>query len=380
LRPCESYSWFSTRAITNSTISGNQDAENRGGGIYGISDTLTNTIVAGNGGSDVVGVIYANFSLIGNTAGAAISGSNNALNVSADLAPLGDYGGPTQTMALLPGSPAINAGDPNFAAPPVTDQRGQPRVIDGRIDIGAFEFTNVTSTSVSASATSSTYGDMAIITATITAGATPMTAGTVTFTDGTKILDIVNVNSLGQASFDTSTLSAGVHSILASYSGTRDYTASSGSEVETVQPAPLIVTANDITHVYGTAYGSFTVTYSGFVNGEDASLLGGGLAFVLSVSSHVGTYPNSIVPLGLTSINYHITFARGTVTTTPATLTYMATAKTRNYGSANPTLGGTVTGFKLGDNLPRPRPASSPSPRSPPHLPTLVPMRLWAPD
>ncbi len=58
------------------------------------------------------------------------------------LAPLGDYGGPTQTMPPLPGSPAIDAGDPAFTGPPDTDQRGEgfPRVLNGRIDIGAFEY------------------------------------------------------------------------------------------------------------------------------------------------------------------------------------------------------------------------------------------------
>src|SRR5207249_7364866 len=53
------------------------------------------------------------------------------------LGPLQNNGGPTQTMALLPGSPALDAGD-NTAAPPF-DQRGLSRVVAGRIDIGAFE-------------------------------------------------------------------------------------------------------------------------------------------------------------------------------------------------------------------------------------------------
>src|SRR5204863_8210142 len=48
-------------------------------------------------------------------------------------------GGPTFTHALLPGSPAIDAGDPNFTPPPDTDQRGYARVYNGRIDIGSFE-------------------------------------------------------------------------------------------------------------------------------------------------------------------------------------------------------------------------------------------------
>ena len=51
------------------------------------------------------------------------------------LAPLGDYGGPTQTMALLPGSPAIGEGA--AVAGVTTDQRGF--ALDSPVDIGAFQ-------------------------------------------------------------------------------------------------------------------------------------------------------------------------------------------------------------------------------------------------
>ena len=54
------------------------------------------------------------------------------------LGPLVDNGGPTETMALLPGSPAINAGD--NATCEVTDQRGVSRPQAGRCDIGAYEY------------------------------------------------------------------------------------------------------------------------------------------------------------------------------------------------------------------------------------------------
>ena len=56
-----------------------------------------------------------------------------------------DNGGPTLTLALLPGSPAIDAGDsglvtdPPFTGPPFTDQRGDPRISGAAVDIGAFE-------------------------------------------------------------------------------------------------------------------------------------------------------------------------------------------------------------------------------------------------
>ena len=58
------------------------------------------------------------------------------------LGPLADNGGPTNTMALPAGSPAIDAADPALA--PAADQRGRPR--DPRPDIGAFEFVIVVTT------------------------------------------------------------------------------------------------------------------------------------------------------------------------------------------------------------------------------------------
>ncbi len=64
------------------------------------------------------------------------------------LGPLGNYGGQTQTMPLLPGSPAIDAGI-SGAGIPTTDQRGKPRV--GGTDIGAFESQGFTLTPVAGS-------------------------------------------------------------------------------------------------------------------------------------------------------------------------------------------------------------------------------------
>jgi hypothetical protein len=57
------------------------------------------------------------------------------------LGPLADNGGPTLTMALLPGSPAIDAGNTSLA--PATDQRGFPRPAGLAADLGAFEYGSV---------------------------------------------------------------------------------------------------------------------------------------------------------------------------------------------------------------------------------------------
>jgi CSLREA domain-containing protein len=117
--------------------------------------TIQNSIVAGNTaalgtGPDLVpdpdSTLTVNYSLIGNTSGSGVfgnTGTGNLLNVNPLLGPLADNGGPTQTHALLVGSPAINAGDPAFTGPPDFDQRGVPfeRVRGPAIDIGSVEFT-----------------------------------------------------------------------------------------------------------------------------------------------------------------------------------------------------------------------------------------------
>jgi hypothetical protein len=137
--------------ITSSTIAFNTAATRGGGGGISVHDgippvALESTIVAGNAvgttgtGPDISGEVIADFCLVGNTTGMVLdSGSNNVTNVDPRLAPLADNGGPTHTHALLPGSPALNAGTNRAALP--TDQRGPGffRTAGPRPDIGAFE-------------------------------------------------------------------------------------------------------------------------------------------------------------------------------------------------------------------------------------------------
>jgi hypothetical protein len=68
----------------------------------------------------------------------AFSAAGSMNNTDPRLGPLTDNGGPTPTMVLLPGSPAIDAG--NTALAPATDQRGAPRPFGLAANIGAFEF------------------------------------------------------------------------------------------------------------------------------------------------------------------------------------------------------------------------------------------------
>jgi len=145
-----------TLSLTNCTISGNS-ATTTGGGLYMIprdTPTLINTIIAGNtatkSGPDVSGtVISLGSNLVGQTNGSTGWVGTDLTGTTASpldplLAPLGNYGGPTQTMALRPGSPAIDAG--KSTAPPRTDQRGLNRL--GSVDIGAFESQGFTVTTL----------------------------------------------------------------------------------------------------------------------------------------------------------------------------------------------------------------------------------------
>ena len=142
------------------TVSGNT-ATNEGGGLRnnqgaGIATTeLFNTIVADNTASSAAAgpdlflaggtITSSGGNLIGKTdgSGSAWLASDHtgtaAVPLNPGLAPLGEFGGATQTMALLPGSPARNAGQPGlpFVSTFFTDQRGFP--VNGQPDSGAYE-------------------------------------------------------------------------------------------------------------------------------------------------------------------------------------------------------------------------------------------------
>jgi predicted outer membrane repeat protein len=169
--------------ITNSTITGNSAL--RGGGVAG-GGNITHTTFSNNSASRAGGALYLTSPLeLGNTilkAGASgvnifnnggsfithgynissddgsgfLNGTGDQINTDPMLGPLQDNGGPTFTHALLPGSPAIDMGDPNFTPPPFFDQRGPGfvRVFNGRIDVGSFEVQPTPSPTATATPTS----------------------------------------------------------------------------------------------------------------------------------------------------------------------------------------------------------------------------------
>jgi len=143
-----------TATLRNVTISGNSNPTVGGLSSFGNQMVLTliDTLVAGNTGSTnpdcsnqaSATITSGGNNLVGNNTGCTIANLQPSDRVGTSgtpinplLGPLAGNGGPTRTMALLAGSPAINAG--NNSTCPATDQRGFARPAGVSCDIGAFE-------------------------------------------------------------------------------------------------------------------------------------------------------------------------------------------------------------------------------------------------
>src|SRR5881396_893531 len=145
--------------ITNSTLSENTSANISmfKGGMLDIGNTVLKAAVSGVNLEigKLATVTSRGYNVSSDDGGGFLTGPGDQINTDPMLGPLQDNGGPTFTHALLPGSPAINAGDPNFTPPPFFDQRGPVfwRVRNDRIDSGSFEVQVGTTPSPTPSAT-----------------------------------------------------------------------------------------------------------------------------------------------------------------------------------------------------------------------------------
>lgn len=139
-------------AISNTTFFGNSASV--GGSIYNflgqtsqatvnLADTILKAGATGGNISNELGTVSSyGYNLGSDGCGGFLTGPGDQVNTDPMLGQLQDNGGPTLTHALLPGSPAIDAGGPGFTPPTLYDQRGPgfDRVENGHIDIGSFEF------------------------------------------------------------------------------------------------------------------------------------------------------------------------------------------------------------------------------------------------
>lgn len=152
-----------------------------GGNIYRKTGTVfvRNSILAKGTGPNSTGVITdGGYNLSSDSTPAFLGSSTSRNNQNPKLASLAQNGGISPTLALLPGSPAIDKADPNLCFG--TDQRGVARPQGNACDIGAFEW--VPTFSISGKITDGTNGVAGVV---VMAFNTTSTNGVLSITNGT---------------------------------------------------------------------------------------------------------------------------------------------------------------------------------------------------
>lgn len=147
-------------------------------------------------------------------------------------------------------------------------------------------------------------------------------------------------------------LGVGVHTLNVTFHPTDGlYTATNRAVQITVLPATVVVTAPNLSRVYGDPNPTSNPTYGPFVNGESSAVIATQPSCTSSATagSRVGTYP--ITCSGATASNYQFTYAPGVLTVTAAPLSVTPNNATRPQGQANPAFTGTITGIRNSDPI-----------------------------
>ncbi len=325
-----------TLTVSDCTIADNSAAV-YGGGLWVSSGTATldNTIVAQNN-TDISGGVSSSsaYNLIGTGgSGGLVNGVNgNHVGVAnPGLGPLADNGGPTQTIALLPGSPAIDAGSNSLAVLPTTgqplvyDQRGPgfARIANGTVDIGAFEVqvTNAPVVTLEPANQTVPVGATASFTATASGNPAPTIQWQLSTDGGVTFGDISGATS------DTYSFTAGAgqngDQYVAVFTNSVGFTTSAAATL-TVNTAPVVTTNPSNQTVAAGNTATFTVAASGqpapTVQWQESS--DGGTTFVNISGGTADTY-SFTAAFGQNGDEYRAVFTNsvGSTTTSAALLT-----------------------------------------------------------
>jgi hypothetical protein len=175
------------------------------------------------------------------------------------------------------------------------------------------------------------YGNFTVATGSLPTGMTLSSAGILAGTPG----------ATGDFTFTVTASDASTGS--GPYSGSATYTLH-------ITQAVLTITADNQSKTYGQANPALTLSYDGFVNGDNASSLTTQATVTVSSTpaSGVGTYP--ILVSGAQDANYTIVYVNGTLKVNPATLLVTAVDQSRYFGTPNPTLTYYFSGFVNGED------------------------------
>ena len=289
------------------------------------------------------------------------------------LDPLADYGGPSDTMALLPGSPALGAGTVETGIS--TDQRGEP--IDSPIpDIGAFQsqgfdLTPATRQYAAVRPTGTSFANPLAVTITAKNPDDPVIGGVLSFTINpasngasaslSTTTAIIGTDGTAQV-MATANAIAGSYTAVVSAGGamTAEYALSNLFQPNFSALASPIIT-----------YGAASVTITGTLadgshipSGENVAVTLNGVTLpaVIGSGGDFSTMFTGTASLAVAGSPYTISFAYTTdgtfasasttsmLTVNPATLEIVAIPESKAYGTADPILAYTATGFQFSDS------------------------------
>jgi predicted outer membrane repeat protein len=279
--------WDPNATLTNVTITGNKSGSS-GGGIWApTSFTLQNSIVAGNfmgnTANDISGTINSSssYNLIGTGGSGGLTNGVNHNQVGVTnpgLGTLANNGGPNQTIALLAGSPAIDKGNNALVTAGATDQRGLTRIVNGTVDIGAYEVQAPSAASFTVTGLPSS----------IQAG----TAGTITVTAKTAS-GTVATGYLGTVAFTSSDLQAVLpanYTFVAADKGVHTFSVTlktAGSQKVTVTDSANATVTGTQSGITVTPAATSSFTLAGFPNPTTAGV--GGSFTVTAVDAYGNT-------------------------------------------------------------------------------------------
>ena len=219
----------------------------------------------------------------------------------------------TTGAAATAGTHAINASGGNAANYAITDVNGTLTVSQAPLIVTADNKNKV-------------YG---ATDPTLTYNAT----GTLYYGDSYSVISGVTLATTTGAA-----AAAGTHAINASGGAAANYAIADVNGTLTVSQAPLIVTADNKTKVYGAADPTLTYTPSGTLYYGDSYSVITGVTLTTTTGATATAGTHAITAVGGTANNYAITDVNGTLTVSPAPLIVTADNKTKVYGAADPTL------------------------------------------
>jgi hypothetical protein len=211
-----------------------------------------------------------------------------------------------------------------------------------------------TTTTLAAVPVSATYGQTVTLNAKVLDGSSsPVTGGSVSYslynaaTNSATTFGSAPVNTTtGIASLSTTALPAGADTVLAVYIPAANYSASGNSVVVNISAAPITITVNAASKVYGAAVPTLSGTIGTAQNGD---VLSANYTTTATAASPVGNYPITATLTGSAAANYNVAVVPAVLSVTPATLTVTANSFSRPANTANPTLTYSVTGYVNGD-------------------------------